>query len=175
MTSGRRVLLVDASVLINLLHVDLVSEIASIAKYVLTVPAEAAEEVTVPEQAAKLNSLAEAGAVTILPAISSTSCLSTFAELRAVMGRGEAACLALASEGDAVVACDERGVFRREATRRLGPGRLATTPGLMIMAIEGGHLTVERADEAKRILERCRFKMDFETFQGALGDERRSE
>jgi hypothetical protein len=67
------------------------------------------------------------------------------------------------------VASDEGGAFRREADARLGTGRIINTPGLFLMAIRAGILSVEQADEAKEILERHRFRMRFRSFRELTG------
>jgi predicted nucleic acid-binding protein len=81
------------------------------------------------------------------------------------MGRGEAASLALAvSLGQSYVASDERRVFLREARMRLGEGRIIDTPGLLLLAIRRGTLTLDDADRAKATLETQRFTMRFDSF-----------
>ena len=97
--------------------------------------------------------------------IQSTDELSAYAELRQVLGSGESACLALAMTRRWLVACDEKRVFLREAQARLGAGRIVNTPGLYILWIRSGILSVEDADAAKQILEANRFKMNFPTFR----------
>jgi predicted nucleic acid-binding protein len=91
--------------------------------------------------------------------------LTTYAELRRVMGKGEAACLALAEARGWIVASDEKKRFRREVIARLGEERLVTTAGLFVLAIRAGLLSVEEADQAKAILERHRFRMKFRSFR----------
>jgi hypothetical protein len=65
------------------------------------------------------------------------------------MGGGEAASLALAVTRGWVVASGEKKAFRREALVRLGPRRILTTPGLCVLAIRSGVLSVEEADGDK--------------------------
>jgi len=90
--------------------------------------------------------------------------LQTFAELRAGMGLGEAASLALAQHRGLLLASDEKRVFRREAIRLLGDGRLVTTPDIYVLAIRARIITVEQADAAKRKLQENRFRMGFRSF-----------
>ncbi|HEV2843795.1 MAG TPA: hypothetical protein VG477_03035, partial [Thermoanaerobaculia bacterium] len=68
----------------------------------------------------------------------------------------------------ALLASDEKRVFRREAEARLGPGRLLNTPGLLLLAIRRGILTVGEADELKHHLEARQFKMTFGSFRALL-------
>lgn len=99
--------------------------------------------------------------------------LALFAELRRLMGAGEAASLALAVIKGWVIASDERKAFRREALGRLGPGRILTTPGLYVLAIRAGVLSVEEADADKARLEACRFRMAFSSFRDLVSAARR--
>jgi predicted nucleic acid-binding protein len=85
-----------------------------------------------------------------------------------MMGRGEAACLAMAEARGWLVASDEKRRFRREVIARLGEGRLVTTAGLFVMAIRAGTLSVEEADQAKEVLQRYRFRMTFRSFRDLL-------
>jgi hypothetical protein len=62
------------------------------------------------------------------------------------------------------VASDERRVFLREARQRLGGGRIINTPGLLVLAIRRGSLTVAEADRAKATLETRSFTMRFKSF-----------
>jgi len=80
------------------------------------------------------------------------------------MGKGESACLAIAQRRKWIIASDEKRRFRREAVKRLGEGKILTTPGILLMAIKVGILSVEEADKAKVILEGRRFKRTFKSF-----------
>jgi hypothetical protein len=94
--------------------------------------------------------------------------LAAYAELRRMMGREEAACLAMAEARGWLVASDEKRRFRREVIARLGEGRLVTTAGIFVMAIRAGTLSVEEADQAKEVLQRYRFRMTFRSFRDLL-------
>ena len=94
--------------------------------------------------------------------------LALFAELRQLMGAGEAASLALACSKGWAVASDEKRAFRREALARLGPGRILTTPGLYVVAIRVGLLSVAEADADKATLEACKFRMEFTSFRDLI-------
>jgi predicted nucleic acid-binding protein len=94
--------------------------------------------------------------------------LAAYAELRRMMGSGEAACLAMAEARGWLVASDERRRFRREVIARLGEGRLVTTAGLFVIAIRAGVTSVEEADQIKEILQRHRFRMAFRSFRELL-------
>jgi hypothetical protein len=57
---------------------------------------------------------------------------------------------------------DERRALRREVERRLGQGRLITTPGLFVLGIQADVISVKEADRAKDLLEHRRFRMSFD-------------
>lgn len=95
--------------------------------------------------------------------------IEPFANLAMTRGRGEAASLALAATRGFLVASDERKVFLRQARQRLGEGRIVNTPGLFVLAIQRGTLTVADADAAKAVLETRSFKMKFESFAELIG------
>ena len=69
------------------------------------------------------------------------------------------------------MACDEKRVFLREARSRIGEGRLLNTPGLYVLWIRRGLLTLVEADAAKLTLEAKRFKMAFTSFLERSNDE----
>ncbi|WP_423957640.1 hypothetical protein [Bradyrhizobium sp.] len=124
-------------------------------------------EIIIPDQAAALTAAIGNGWIKQTRIEDSVS-LALFAELSAIMGRGEAASLALAAAGDFDIACDEKRVFRREAVKRLGTDRILTTPGLFVLAIRAGTITVEQADSAKVLLASKRFEMTFDSFKDVL-------
>jgi len=91
--------------------------------------------------------------------------LAQFAELVQVMDRGEAASLALAAGKNCYLPCDEERVFRRKAVEILGEDRLLATPGIIVLCIHQGLLTIDEAYRLKAILETKRFKMTFGSFR----------
>jgi predicted nucleic acid-binding protein len=100
--------------------------------------------------------------------LSDPAMLTLFAELRHLMGAGEAASLALAFHKGWAIASDEKRAFRREALARLGQSRILTTPGLYLLAIRSGLLSVEEADTDRSRLEARKFRMDFSSFRDLL-------
>ena len=75
--------------------------------------------------------------------------LATYVDLSQILGSGESACLALAQSRDWLIACDERRIFLREARSRIGEHRIINTPGLYLLWIRCGLMTVAQADAAK--------------------------
>jgi predicted nucleic acid-binding protein len=157
----------DASVLINFLRVERLDLLGALPGFAFTLPDQVAQEITYPEQTRALNEALETG---LLRVESSTDPgeIANYAELRRVMGRGEAACLAMAETRGWDIAADEGGRFRRLAEERLGGGRILNTAGILVLAIRAGLLSVEEADEIKARLEECRFRMAFASFRDVL-------
>lgn len=157
------VVVTDANVLINLMHCGQLGLLGDLPGFGFVVPDHVAAEIVRAEQKEMLDAAVEAGSVRI-EAITAVPIIEEFARLSAEMGRGEAACLALAAHEGWLVASDEKRLFRRKAIELLGPGRLLTTPGLFVLAIRAGLMTVDEADECKAVLEENRFKMKFGSF-----------
>lgn len=168
-TSARtRVVVTDASVLINLIHVDRLELLGALHGWDFVVPPEVEAEVGVAAQSAALARALEVGHVSRL-SFCGTAELQLFAEVTAVLGKGEAACLAMAAVHGWHVASDERRRFLRLAEERLGPGRILNTAGIFVLAIRAGLVSVEEADADKRVLETHRFKMRFSSFRDVNG------
>jgi len=124
-------------------------------------------EVTYPREAEALAAALEAGWVRRVESIDTLE-IELYAQLSSVMGKGEAACLAMAANRGWMVACDEGGRFRREAEVRIGRDKIVNTPGLIVLAIRRGVLTVEDADRIKDILAQRRYVMPFASFRDLL-------
>lgn len=163
------VVITDANLLINLIHVDRIALLGNLQGYQFVVPEAVVAEITQPEQRERLIAAIDGGSLSI-KVLTEIATLSTFAELREVMGAGEAACLALAVECGWSVASDEKSRFRREVIARLGAGRLLTTPDVFVLAIRLGLLSIEEADADKAILETQRFTMKFRSFADLVGE-----
>lgn len=170
MTAPRRtrVVVTDATVIINLIHVHRIGILGALGGYEFVVPPEVEAEVSIPAQAAELASAFDAGHIARV-SFAGTAELEIYAELVSVIGRGEAACLAMAEVHGWFVASDERRRFLRLAGERLGRGRVVNTVGIFLLAIRAGLRSVEEADDDKRALEGRRFKMRFTSFRDVLG------
>lgn len=163
-TTPQIIVVTDANVLINLMQVARLDLCARLPGYEFVVPDHVREEITDANQRMALDD-AVVRSVVRIEAITDLSTVTLFTELIGHIDRGEAACLTLAIERGWCVASDEQRRFRREAERRIGAGRIMGTKDLYLLAIRAGLLTVEQADEDKAVLERHRFKMDFESFR----------
>jgi predicted nucleic acid-binding protein len=160
----RRVVVTDANVLINLMHVKRLSLLGGLAGYEFVVPDHVRAEITEPAQVEMLDEAASRGFLRI-ESVTDLGALTLFAELVAHLDRGEAACLALAVTRGWMVASDERRRFRREAETRLGAGSILRTQDLFVLAIRESLITIEQADADKAVLEQRRFKMSFASFR----------
>jgi predicted nucleic acid-binding protein len=162
-----RIVVTDANVIINLNHAGYLGLLGALPRYEFVVPEDVVSEVSDPVQREALEAAINAGRVR-RETITAPAELTRYAQLRKVVGKGEAACLALAESRGWLIASDEKRRFRREVLAALGGGRLVTTPGLFVLAIRSGALSVDEADQAKAILERHRFRMAFKSFRDVL-------
>lgn len=161
-------LAVDASVLINLLHVDRLALLVDLPAFRVFVPEDVRDEVRLPEQRTALQDALDARRIEPV-VLDQPAVLETYANLRERLGRGESACLALAQHRGYSVACDEKRAFLRLARERLGVGRIVTTADLFLMGLHAGLLSVEEADAAKDVLATKRFRMPFGSFRELVG------
>lgn len=92
---AQRIVVTDANVLINLIHVDASAMVASLPDYEFVVVDEVVGEITDPQQAAALQT-AFAQSHLKRDSLTDLDALALFAGLVHMMGRGEAASLALA-------------------------------------------------------------------------------
>jgi len=162
-----RVVVTDTNILINLLHIGRLDLLGKLPPYSFVVPEEVVKEVREPPQAQALHTAMSSGLLSEVR-LADPAELKVYADLVQILGSGEAACLSLAQCRQWLIASDEKKKFRRETLARLGSGRLLNTPGILTLAITGGVLTVEDADQAKAVLELHRFIMSFHSFRDVL-------
>ncbi len=163
-----RIVVVDANVIINLIHVKRLDLLRNLPGHKFVVPDHVMEEIRMEYQKEALRDALSAGYISLV-SITDPEEIGFYDRNTRIMGKGESACLAIAQRRKWIIASDEKGRFRREAVKRLGEGKILTTPGILIMAIKAGILSVEEADGAKVILESRRFKMMFGSFGDLLG------
>jgi len=140
-----RTVVVDATVVIHLAKAGRLDLLGAMEGWLFVVPDQVVEEVTYPEQAA---ALAEALGAGHLQRESSTDPVETalYADLRTRMGKGEAACLAMATTRGWMLASDDRGrAFHRLVRERIGCGRLIDTARITDEAHEQGRISAEEA------------------------------
>ncbi len=165
--SVETIVVADASVVINLLHVERLETMTRLLGTRFTLPEEVIAEVVHQEQRAALQAILDSGAIDrcSLDALSGSA---TLVELRDTLGLGELACLALAEQHGWTIAADERGRFKREALSRVGKDRLLRTQDLLLRAIRQQLMTVDEADKDKETLATKRCVMRFGSFRDLL-------
>lgn len=162
-----RTVVLDSSVLINLIHVRALDLLGAFTLEKFVVLPEVEAEISLPEQAEALDRACRRGIIQ-RTTFSGMEEIEIYAELAQTLGKGEAASLAVAQIRGWIVASDERGRFLRLGMERVGTKRLLNTPGIFILAIREGLLTIEEAEHYKRLLEKHRFKMRFSSFREIL-------
>lgn len=86
-----RVVLTDANIVINLIHIRCLGILGKLPGYEFVVPDEVIREVTDPGQREVLQATIDAGALRAIT-IDDVATLKVFADLSVIMGAGEAAC-----------------------------------------------------------------------------------
>lgn len=162
-----RIVIADTNILINLAIADALPLLAQVPDTRFVVCAEVLGELTDPAQTAGVHACIANGALSVV-AFETTADLATYAALRRIMGQGEAASLALAEHRNFAIASDEKRVFRREATARLGFDRIVTTVDVFVACIRAEAITIENADAALRTLAANRFTLPFASFRDVL-------
>jgi len=125
------------NILINLCHAGMLSILERLPGFEFMVPLEVDAEITDAEQQRQLDELFARGVVK-REALATLGELTIYAELRAIMSSGEAACIALAQSRGMYLASDERSAFLREAKARVSESKLLNTPGLFVLALRAG-------------------------------------
>ncbi|WP_018292010.1 hypothetical protein [Verrucomicrobium sp. 3C] len=166
-TDAETIVVMDANVLINLLRIGQVPLLARLNGYRFLVPEEVMQEIADLRQRELLASAVAAGYLGQV-VVDTVDSLALFAELRERMGRGEAACLALAATTGTHIASDEKKRFRRCAIELIGPTRIVRTESILLEAIRQGHISVAEADGFKEALEANRYSMSFGSFSELL-------
>lgn len=160
----------DACILINFLRVHRLDLLGALPPYVFCVPSEAQGEITYPEQQAELEEAFGRGWIqqVRLEAIAE---LEAFTKANEQLGSGESACLALAEVRGWILGTDDsKGAKWKKVIS--APGiKVLNTPGIVLLAIRQGVLTVQQADEIKNTLEANRFRMAFASFQDLMPNE----
>ncbi len=159
---------VDACVLINLAIVARMDLLAQIPDLVFHVPQEVLNEITIAGQRNQVEAVMGSGGLRMTK-IEAVDELAAFADYLGQFGKGESACLAIATCRNWAIATDE--TKDRRLSREIGAKgiQIINTPGIMLKSIHHGVLTVEAADGIKVELERNRFQMNFDSFRGLVG------
>jgi predicted nucleic acid-binding protein len=162
-----KTVVVDASVLINFLHLDRLDLLSALPGLRFLIPEEVDEEIRRKPQRAVLAKGLAAGHLTIETSTDIAE-IELALKLRSSLDKGESACLAMAQNRGWMIACDEHGTFVRETQRLIGAGRLLDTTELLVRAIRGGFLAVHEADAMKAVLRENHFRIPFASFADIL-------
>jgi predicted nucleic acid-binding protein len=158
----------DACVLINLAIVGRLDLLGKIRHMVFHVRQEVVNEITSDEQRQQIERVVASGALKVAR-MESIEELQAFAEHTERFGKGESACLAIATCRNWVVATDETKDKRLSRQISAKGIHIINTPGILLKAIRQGVLTVDDADAIKAELEQNRFRMNFDSFGGLVG------
>ena len=161
------VVITDANVLINLFHIGQLRLLGALPPYRFRIPSEVLAEILEPDQKAAVRTCLNAGHAEEI-VVDTMASLALFAELRDVMGRGEAACLALAATTGSHIASDEKKRFRRRAIELIGEARILRTEQIIVEAIRRKHLTLQDADAYKATLAANNYALPFASFADIL-------
>ena len=153
----------DTCVVINLIRVSRLDILGALPPHVFHLPPEVIAEVEEPDQRKAVEEAIRQGWIREAR-LEDPAELQTFARANAQLGKGESACIALAEKrGWALGTDDSKGAKWKKVIS--GPGiQVLNTPGILLLAIRKGVLTVKEADEIKLALEQNRFKMGFDSF-----------
>lgn len=161
--SSRRTVVADTSTLLNFVNLDRLDLLCREAGYRIVVTEHVRAEVSEEEQARRLEKAIAERLIEVVE-LQSQAELSRFASLNRVLGRGEAAAIALSSCRGWLLALDEKGRARREAEEQVGRQRLLNTVGIIVKCMRVGALSVEEADALKDDLARHRFAIKLRSF-----------
>jgi len=155
---GRILVVADTSFLLNFLVIDRMDVLAGLQALAFRVPNHVVLEVEYADEKERLHAALAAGTLSEIE-ITDLSEVGLYVHLRAFLGDGESACLAVAATRRWAIATDEKGRLRREIFERLGEDYLLDTPGALIAALRAGVLTVPQAETIRQELARHRFIM----------------
>jgi predicted nucleic acid-binding protein len=160
--NSRRVVLLDACILINLFHGECFELLDILTEYDFRVTTHVKEEIIDSEQAFALEDLIKLGVVSTVSVTDDQTNLC-IERLMCRLDAGEASCIAVAISTGWFIGTDD-SLAIKIAGAEMGSGKILTTPGLIEQAIRKGLISVDKADEIKKRLEEYRFRMSFESF-----------
>lgn len=153
----------DACILINFAIVNRLDVLGKIAGYHFHVTQEVLDEIEDSDQRERVNEALRDG-VLQLTTLSNPNELDTFAQQNELLGKGESSCLALVQHRQWVLGTDESKGAKWLQVINAQKGHILNTPGIILLAIRVGILSIQEADAIKATLEGRRFKMSFKSF-----------
>jgi len=131
----RILLVIDTNIIISLIQNDQLAILARLKGYRAVVPNEVINEVTNADQSKILSQALDDG-ILARDSVTGITELQLFSDYISRMGRGEAACLAIATSRGCKLASDEKRRFRRLAIEAIGEERIMTLEMLRNLAEE---------------------------------------
>jgi predicted nucleic acid-binding protein len=153
----------DACILINFAIVDRLDVLGKIAGYRFHVTKEVLDEIEDCEHRERIEQ-AIRDSVLQLTALTGADELAIFVRQRELLGKGESSCLALVQHRRWMLCTVETKGAKWLQVTTAEKGHVLNTPGILLLAIKAGILSVEEADGIKASLETRRFKMSFKSF-----------
>lgn len=141
----------DANVIIDLIALECLTEVLEIPSALFRATENVLKEIIDPEERELVESVISRDLLQRV-ALTEVELLRDYAQLKRILGDGEAATLAVTSSSGATMASDEKGRLRKEALKRLGDERLCGTPELLANAIAGGRLRAQDLEERVHVL-----------------------
>lgn len=141
-------LLLDANVVIDLLNLGCLADVIRLPDHRFWLAENVVErEITRQDQTQEPRRQLDAGLM-MVARVEEPEELTAYAELKRIIGDGEAASLAIAQHRGWSLMSYETGRFQREAVARLGSPRFLRTPHLIASAIQQGLVEKERLEVA---------------------------
>jgi predicted nucleic acid-binding protein len=154
----------DTCIVINLLRVNRLDLLGALGPYVFHVPREVVEEIEYPDQQQAVQMAIQQGWIH-QTRLEDPLELQTFVRATAQLGKGESACIALAETRNWVLGTDDSKGAKWKKVISVPGIQILNTPGIILLAIRKGAITIQQADEIKKTLEENRFRMGFSSFQ----------
>jgi predicted nucleic acid-binding protein len=154
---------IDTCIVINLVAVARLDLLKTIPPFLFHAPTEVLAEIEDLDQRSVVEQAIAAGHFDEVK-LDQPGELGLFVNFNATLGKGESACLALATARGWVIATDESKDPKWKRVIAGAGFSILNTPGILLAAIRAGALTVVAADEIKAKLEQRRFKMNFGSF-----------
>ena len=160
--NSRLVVLLDTCVLINLFNGECSDLLGGLIQYDFRITTHVEGEITDSGQVSILQRLIENEVVCTVSITDDQTniCIEQYMQKLAA---GEASCIALAIKNNWLI-CTDDCLASKLAYNEMGPGKVLSTPGLILQAIRNGLISVDKADEIKKQLEEYRFRMSFGSF-----------
>ena len=164
--NSRLVVLLDACILINLFHGECSDLLGALVQYDFRITTHVEGEITDSGQLCILHRLIDHEVVSI-ERITDDQTNQDIERYMHKLAAGEASCIALGKRKNWFI-CTDDSLASKLAFKELGPGKVLSTPGLILQAIKYGLISIEEADIIKGRLEEHRFTMSFPSFHDVV-------